>query len=633
MDARGNNGATGFMNLGNPILNGPVGVQTPRQVSPFNGVSTSTLLASQGTTAQQLQLQQQLRNLEVQRQQLIQQQQQQQQQRNVGISRSGGLPNVTLPQLQVRPQMALQMGQDQLLSQRLQQQAAQAALARGRASPQHLLGRASGAMAQNQLGNLTARSASGASTSSIDNIVRLLSTQQQNGVNGMGAQAPSSNIQSLLGRRGVNAPAINPQVLQTLAAARNNPVLTNALQNNLSNLNGLNNNIIRPASGGLANPVGIANQLGQANINASASNAGKQALLQQVLAAVQAQVSQNAGQGRVVPGGGSQVGTSQSAQELLVQLGVCFARLGISIEAAANAGLLGGLGAPDICLLADAHASEKRRLSQSVDLNSQLSGLGLSSVNSMSSDLSAGANSQPSAGGVSSVPTNVGGQKLSIMQMAASMDLGGKKEDNSPQSTEAGGSAMAQLLKQTNFAAPEYQNVLDEKEANKEGEEAVTEAENVFRAQSEILLADAKFDSSSYAFFGQMDGEGEELGGLEDDALEGVPPVKIQEDQEEAVVEKEDDVLDLVFPDPVPARNPEATPRNQDKVIQFGPKPSVLQVSVTTKIETPQDDPDNSLDNDTEQSNEKEPNAKKTNLTIADEGFYEQFQDIGIGFQ
>lgn len=47
---------------------------------------------------------------------------------------------------------------------------------------------------------------------------------------------------------------------------------------------------------------------------------------------------------------------------MLVELGKTLAQLGISVESAARAGLLGGLSASDVTVLSDAHSREKRTL-------------------------------------------------------------------------------------------------------------------------------------------------------------------------------------------------------------------------------------------------------------------------------
>eukprot|EP01026_Neomeris_dumetosa_P055768 TRINITY_DN5082_c0_g1_i1.p2 TRINITY_DN5082_c0_g1~~TRINITY_DN5082_c0_g1_i1.p2 ORF type:complete len:275 (+),score=69.46 TRINITY_DN5082_c0_g1_i1:638-1462(+) len=270
-----------------------------------------------------------------------------------------------------------------------------------------------------------------------------------------------------------------------------------------------------------------------------------------------------------------------------------------------------------------------------VDLSGQLSGLSLSAMGSIGSDIGGGGTGSVS-GSASSLAMPRSGQKLSVTQMAASMDLDAAKADD-----KVGGIGMvssgelASLISKSNFGLPEYQDG-NVKELLGEGKDPKMDVESVIRAQSEVLLADNhKFDSNAYAFFGEMEGDGEELGGLEDEPLEdankaGEENVTI----EQPVIGS----VSRIVPEAVGEKPIEQTPRkNEDKVIQFGKKSSLLLVA--DKVETSEDNKNDSNDatkvssTSTDVSSDSKDATEPKKQTITDEDLYERFQDIGIGFE
>lgn len=73
------------------------------------------------------------------------------------------------------------------------------------------------------------------------------------------------------------------------------------------------------------------------------------------------------------PGGfpgvdGASLAQDTNARVVLMELGQTLAQLGITVEGAVNAGLLGGLSAADVKVLSDAHSTESRRLALNVHM-------------------------------------------------------------------------------------------------------------------------------------------------------------------------------------------------------------------------------------------------------------------------
>eukprot|EP01025_Chloroclados_australasicus_P006873 TRINITY_DN12184_c2_g2_i1.p1 TRINITY_DN12184_c2_g2~~TRINITY_DN12184_c2_g2_i1.p1 ORF type:complete len:251 (-),score=44.59 TRINITY_DN12184_c2_g2_i1:12-764(-) len=204
-----------------PGLGSQFQTATPRTLGGYGNALGSL------NAAQKLQLQQRLRNLDLMRQQqqqqqqqvlpqqqqpqsqgllasqasqLYQQQLQQQQARassaalqnglsnGLGNGLSSGMVNGLGVQSQVRPGQGTHLSQDQLFSQRLQQQALAASLARGHSSPNQF--------SRLQNGAATANVGNTANGYQMENLVRLLNAQQQS--RAAGTTQPTANMQSIL---------------------------------------------------------------------------------------------------------------------------------------------------------------------------------------------------------------------------------------------------------------------------------------------------------------------------------------------------------------------------------------------------------------------------------------------------
>eukprot|EP01025_Chloroclados_australasicus_P014918 TRINITY_DN1705_c0_g1_i13.p2 TRINITY_DN1705_c0_g1~~TRINITY_DN1705_c0_g1_i13.p2 ORF type:complete len:473 (-),score=112.98 TRINITY_DN1705_c0_g1_i13:1675-3093(-) len=472
-------------------------------------------------------------------------------------------------------------------------------------------------------------------------------------------------------------------------------MLNSALRNNLNTLN-RSTLLAQQPQPGLVQSQAQAQAQAQMQAQSQAQIPARQAQLQQVLAAVQAKCSQFGGRGS-----GPLLGKGgQSPQEVLVHLGVCFARLQISIEAAIKADLLGNLAPKDIRVLAEAHALETQRIRNGgVGQNPQdlvpnsgtAAGMSAAAANGNAlNGVSNGMNLIPNLAQLANnaplqqqqpmgvdrnimnslthAPNSIAATLAQLQQQQQLAKLGGNStamlatnnsmlqvsapqfDANKPVSSPVGNSLFDPMGKEVLEMKAEEQKLLDEisafgsaKEQNGFGARAnsptghenrvdsmgtlATDSTNLSVNASEKLNMGLRFDSSAYAFFGNMNGDGEllESGECLEEEQDGDEKVQLEDfpPPGEDAVEMDDydleDDIDLVTE---LVQQVENKPSNTgDKVITgFDSKPSSALTIVSEGAAV-------------NLNSELRINGHPQNRDITDQDMYDRFRDIGIGFE